>query len=131
MNVEIFALCDAATADASGKLNILGVFDNIMSERTPIVHNLCFLALRMRFDNIEANQKSLRIAIVDADGNEVFPTLQSDFTVQVTPNAPSAIVQIVLQIQRLTLPRFGDYQIDLAIDGRVERSIPLFARQRQ
>jgi|GEM_PF-5568547 hypothetical protein len=32
MKVEIFTLCDAATTDAAGKLNILGSFDPVERE---------------------------------------------------------------------------------------------------
>lgn len=128
MNVEIFAICDAATA--SGKLSLVGVFDAIMSATEPVTHNACTLAVRMRFEKIEEGKKELRIAIVDIDGNEVFPTLRTNIEVQVRPTVSSATVQIVVQIQQLKLPRFGEYQIDLAIDGRVEKSIPLFARKR-
>jgi hypothetical protein len=33
-----------------------------------------------------------------------------------------------LQIQQLKLPNYGEYSIDLGIDGRHEASIPLFVR---
>lgn len=129
MDVEILALCDAANADASGKLNILGVFDQIMAPTEPLVIPACTVAMRMRFDRIEEGTKVLKIAVVDADGKEVFPTLNTNIHVRVPPNASSGATQIILGIQQLKLPRFGEYQIDVALDGRVVGSIPLFARQ--
>jgi hypothetical protein len=35
-----------------------------------------------------------------------------------------------LSIQRLRLPRFGEYTIDLAVDGRQEGPLPLYVRKR-
>jgi hypothetical protein len=32
-------------------------------------------------------------------------------------------------IPQIKLPRFGDYQIDLTVDDKVEASIPLHVRQ--
>jgi hypothetical protein len=131
MNVEIFALCDAANADSNGKLSVLGVFDQIQAPSVPIIHaSGCSVAVRMRFDRVEEGQKALRITVVDIDGREAFPTFNANVEVRVPPNESSAIVQIVLRIQQLNLPHFGEYRIDLAIDGRVEKSVPLFARQR-
>jgi hypothetical protein len=49
MHVEIFALCDAATVDGAGKLNILGSFDRLSAASEPIVHMQCALALKLRF----------------------------------------------------------------------------------
>lgn len=128
MNVEIFALCDAATI--SGKLNILGVFDTLWATTTPVVHNACALAMRVRFEQIESGDKRVQIAIVDIDGHSVLQPASTTIQVRHRAGVTSATAQMVIQIQNLQLPRFGEYQIDLAIDGRVEKTIPLFAKQR-
>jgi hypothetical protein len=128
MDVEIFTLCDAATIHA-GKLNILGAFDGISSKEAPIAAPNCALAVRIRFMKLEEGQKSLKIAFVDADGKPVMPTLDAGLGVQIDPKSSYAIAQIALGIQRLKLPHFGEYQIDLAIDGRIEKSIPLCVKQ--
>jgi hypothetical protein len=130
MDVEILALCDAATEHA-GKLNIVGVFDQINSTQAPISARPCAVAARMRFLSLEAGNKSIRVAIVDADGRDVLPAININAAIQVPPNAPSATVQIVVQMQQLQIPHFGEYELALAVDGRVEKSIPLFARQIQ
>jgi len=44
MDVEIFALCDAAT-DSGGKLNILGAFDRVSTRQFPAVHPPCALGI--------------------------------------------------------------------------------------
>jgi hypothetical protein len=44
------------------------------------------------------------------------------------PDEHSITVCLVLQIQQMKLPNYGEYSIDLAIDGRIEASIPLFVR---
>jgi hypothetical protein len=126
MDVEVLALCDAATEHA-GKLNIIGVFDQINATATPIATPPCCVAARIRFMSLEAGNKSVRVAIVDADGRDVLPAI--NVAIQVPPNAPSATAQILVQMQQLALPHFGEYAVALAVDGRVEKSIPLFANQ--
>jgi hypothetical protein len=125
MRVEIFTLCDAATTDAAGKLNILGSFDRLNAREAPVTHPQCALALKLRFERLEDGQKRIRIAFVDSDGASVMPTLDTTTQVQFRPDDSSATASLVLVIQQLKLPRFGEYSIDLAVDDRHEASIPL------
>jgi len=128
VKVEIFTLCDAATADAGGKLNILGSFDRINAGSIPVTHPLCALAIKLRFERLEEGQKRVRISFVNADGHAVMPTLDANTQVMFPPDESSVTACLVLQIQQLKLPNYGEYSIDLGIDGRHEASIPLFVR---
>ena len=129
MKVEIFTLCDAATSDTGGKLNILGSFDRINARETPVTHPLCALAIKLRFERLEEGQKRIRISFVDSDGAAVMPTLDAATQVMFPPDESSVTACLVLQIQQLKLPKFGEYSIDLGVDGRHEASIPLFVKQ--
>lgn len=126
MKVEIFTLCDAATNDAGGKLNILGSFDRLMARQEPITHAQCAVAIKLRFERVEEGQKLLRIQLVDSDGKSVMPTIDAATQVNFKDESPTATASVVLNIQGLKLPRFGEYAIHLAVDGRHEASIPLF-----
>src|ERR1700712_4109961 len=77
MKVEIFTLCDAATADSGGKLNILGSFDRINANAVPVTHPLCALAIKMRFERLEEGEKRIGISFVDSDGTAVMSTLEA------------------------------------------------------
>ncbi len=131
MRVEIFTLCDAATLDAAGKLNILGSFDRLNAREEPVVHPQCALAIKLRFERIEEGQKQIRILFVDQDGASVMPNVEATTQVRIQDNDSSATVSLALNIQQLRLPRFDEYSIDLAIDGRQEASIPLFVRRQE
>ena len=131
MKVEIFSLCDFASVDASGKQNLIGVFDTIFAREAPIIYGLCALAVRIRFDRIEEGPKKVRASFVDEDGNSVLPVMETQVRVQPAPQAPSAIAQVVLIMSQIKLPNFGEYSIDLAVDGRHEASIPLYVRKMQ
>ena len=129
MKVEIFNLCDFATVDASGKLTLVGVFDKIWAPSAPAAHGLFALAARIRFDKIEEGQKRIKISIVDSDGRPVVPSLEAQVFVQIPPEEQSATTHFVSIVTQLLLTKFGEYAVDLAIDGRQEASIPLFFRQ--
>ncbi len=129
MKVEIFTLCDAATKDRSGKLNILGAFNTININQAPTIYPFCALAIKLRFEKIEEGHKTMKINFVDTDGNPILPTLEQTITVKVPPDEPTANVSIPVLIPQMKLENFGDYSIDLAIDGRQIGSTPLYVRK--
>jgi hypothetical protein len=131
MEIDVFVVCDAATV-SGGKLNVIGIFDTIWSPIAPMTRRDLSIALRMRFKRDEITPKSLRIAIVGEDEKEIIHPLEASIQVRVParPEARFAIAQIVLGIRSLKLPRFGEYRIDLFLDGQLQRSLPLFVRQR-
>ncbi len=129
MKVEIFTLCDAATVDAVGKLNILGSFDRLNATAAPVVHPQCSLAIKLRFQRIEEGKKQLRVTFIDQDGVAVMPSIEATGEVKFPSNDSSVTISLAVNIQQLKLPRIDEeYSIDLAVDGRQEASIPLFVK---
>lgn len=124
MNIEIFALCDAAT-DYSGKLNLLGTFDSIRTKQLPVAHPHCAVALRVRFEKIEEGDHPVRISIVNEDGQAVGPTVDGNISMKFPQHFLSACANMVLNINGMKFEKPGRYSIDLAIDNRHEQSLPL------
>jgi hypothetical protein len=129
MKVEIFSLCDFATADASGKLTLVGVFDTVWAREVPATHGLCALAIRIRFNKIEEGLKKFKISFIDSDGNPVMPAMEMQIPVQIPPHLQQATAQVVFLIPQVKFSNFGEYGIDLAVDSRQEMSTPLYVRQ--
>jgi hypothetical protein len=127
MKVDVFTLCDFAQAE-NGKLTVIGAFNRITTSRVPATHQLCAVAAALRFEQIEVGQKTFRLSIIDADGKPVMPVLQAPLNVHVNPGETVATCHLVLLIQQVVLPSFGEYSVDLAIDGRQEASTPLWVR---
>ncbi len=129
MNVELFVLCDAAT-DYQGKLNLLGTFDSIWAKQMPVVHPSCAVALRIRFLKIEDGEHKVKISIVDGDGKAVVRPVEAGVNIQFK-NTPltSMATNMILNLQGLNFPVYGEYSIDLAIDGRHEVSLPLYVNK--
>ena len=130
MQIEIFALCDAATADF-GKLSMLGSFDTIWVTKTPVVHPQCAIALRVRFERIERGEHKVVVHFVDIDGRNVISPAQGAITINFPEEQSSGSANLILNIQGLKLDRVGEYSIDLAIDGQLKASLPLFIKGRK
>ena len=129
MNIEVFSLCDAATVDNVGKLNVLGVFDSISSASMPVVYPHCAVALRIRFDNIERGEHRVTVNFIDQDGQHVIPSANGNINVNFQDSQRSGAANLVLNLQMFKIEKFDEYSIDLAIDGRKEASLPLFVRE--
>jgi len=130
MDTEVFVLCDAATDD-TGKLNILGAFDSIMARALPVVHPQCAVALRIRFLRVEAGDHKIKISLMDEDGKSVVPDLDAAVNIRFRGPESSLAVNMIMNLQRVQFKMTGEYSINLAIDGRHERSIPLAIRVKQ
>lgn len=124
MDVEAFILCDCAT-DQQGKLNILGAFDRLYTRKIPAVHPACAVAVRLRFSKFEEGEHTIKINLIDADGNPAGPMLERTISVSVPEDDNSCIRNIILNIQGLRLERTGEYRFDFAIDGNQEACLPL------
>ena len=129
MNIEIFSLCDAATVDVAGKLNVLGAFDTITSLNMPVVYPQCAIALRIRFNSIERGAHMVSVNFVDIDGKHIIPGANGTINIHFPDQQRSGSANLVLNLQMLKLERYGEYSIDLAVDGKNESSLPLFVRQ--
>jgi hypothetical protein len=123
MDIEAFLLCDWAT-DQYGKLNVLGAFDTIYSPKVPTTHASCAIAARIRFSKIEEGQHDIKINFIDEDGNSIIPALENTINVRLPESEGSVIRNIILYLQGFKLSGYGEYRIDLAIDGRQEGCIP-------
>lgn len=130
MQIEVFSLCDAATADA-GKLNMLGAFDSIWAQKLPVIFPQCAVALRIRFKTVETGEHKIKLNVVDSDGKHILPPLEGSLDFRLPREQASASVNFILSIQPLKVEQFGEYSIDLAVDGRHEASLPLFVREQK
>jgi len=130
MNIEAFLLCDCATQDRQGKLNVLGAFNNIFVAQMPYVHPACTVAGRVRFTKIEEGDHKIRINIIDQDGQAIGPKkIEGHLSARVGDDVDSAAFNFILNFQRLKFQKYGQYRIDLAIDGRQEGSLPFHVRK--
>ena len=130
MEVEVFVLCDAAT-DNMGKLNILGTFDTIGAREIPVIHPQCAVATRIRYDRIERGEHRLKLTVADADGQLIVRPLETVMRVAFPDHQPSHPYNMILNLQRMKFEKFGEFTIDLAVDGRQEACLPLFVTEQQ
>ncbi len=125
MQLEILTFCDAA-AEYGGRLNLLGATDTIVAPTAPFRYNNCALAVRLRAARVEQGQHSVRLMIIDDDGE---PILNIDGPMQVKVASPmGSSMHLIVSAQNLEFKRGGEYAIEVAVDGIQLGSSPLFVR---
>lgn len=127
MEIEIFSLCDHAQ-DISGKLFLIGTFDTLFGQGFPVIHPACAIAMRARFSRAEAGRHDLAISLVDQDGRNVLPELRAGLDVKMPNGNDFSTANIAIGIGALKFDKPGRYSIDLVMDGRHERSLPLLVK---
>ena len=127
MTIQIAVLCDAAT-DYSGKLNLLGTFDTIITSQLPAIHPQCSIALRISFNRIEEGSHKVKMNFVDEDGRLVMPSIDMPVDVTIPGDANFLVRNFIINVQQLKFDQPGQYSIDIAIDNRHEMSIPLLVK---
>jgi len=127
MEIDLALLADAATVDASGKLNILGIFDRISTSGFPAQHPHISLVLRFTASMKEAGTHSVEILLSDPEGKEVL-RLNGEIKVGPGPLGSGGRVAVpqVINMERVVFPRPGRYAFDVSLDGAHQVSVPLF-----
>ena len=126
MEVDLALLADAATIDASGKLNILGVFDRLSAGSFPVRHPRLCLVLRFSAAVNEAGTHEVEIVLRDPEGEEV---MRIDGDMQLGGGRARVMDGIraphVLNLDGLVFPKEGRYGFDVAVDGEHHVTLPL------
>jgi hypothetical protein len=128
MKTELFSVCDFASTENGGKLNVVGVFDTLFAKQLPIIHPFCSIAARIRFRADEIGQKEFLITITDAEGNALFPDAKIDVTVKAPEYGDSSTAQIIATLGGLKFEKHAKYLVKLLNDGQCLAEAPLFVR---
>lgn len=126
MDATLAVVCDYANYSADGKLNVLGVFQQIQAQGYPTVFPRLYLVASFSASPAEANtQKQIDVVLLDGDGHEMSRTVQ---TVTVVPSGQPgirSIVNLIVMLDMLHFPAAGNYSFSILVGGEEKRSVSL------
>jgi len=127
IKIELFTFCDFAQEN-SGKLTVVGTFDNIISRNFPCVHPQLSVVIRVRFDIWEFGTHSFRIETRDLEGDMNMETIKGNIEVKGVGNA-SAVSHLVFSISNLHFKQPAVLNLTLFIGDKELGSIPLYVKK--
>jgi hypothetical protein len=125
MKVEIFCLCDFAQPADQGKLNIIGLFDTLGFDNVPARIGLFAVAIKLKIGSTDIGQKKIKISFFDPEKKPILTGIEAAIQVQPVLGFSHSNIQLISLIPQLQFLSFGEYSIDLEIDGQQVASTQL------
>ena len=123
MEQTFAVLADFASLTIDNKLNVLGIFDKIVSQSVPAAHPQMYLVAGYKFECAEAGKKDLKVVLIDADGRILF-SLEGEINIVATESGEPCSLSQIFRLGGLVFPQFGDYEFQVLINGRIESHLP-------
>lgn len=125
MHVDYNFICDYA--EARDKVNALGIgFDTIYAQRLPARHPHFSVVTQLRFTLTEIGSKNIAVHLIDADGKDVIPPINSNIPVNAPPAGTlESIARLVVEFGNVEFKNYGDYSVRVNMEGQEIISIPI------
>ena len=119
-------LCDYAAIDGNGKPMIIGDFDNINVPNQPIQLPLYFVISKWVGYGGETFTHYIRI--ISPSGREISSSSPVNVTIQPGPNDDGNYLDLD-SFMMLQFDEFGEYVIEIVLDGNTVHILPLVVNQ--
>lgn len=116
MELLTLLAADYANVAEGGKVNVLGIFRNILASDFPVRHNSMVLVVKLGADLGEYDQQRvLTILLVDEDGNEIM-RLAGNIKIPNPVGGQRPEVNALLTLKEIVFPKPGRYQFSVLVD---------------
>ncbi len=125
MEVRLALLADAANIGEGGKLNVLGIFNEITVDSLPYQHSLMFLVVRFDASPAEfGRKKEIELTLLDPDGKNI-GTIRGEAEVPRPEGKTRAHVEVIMRLQNVPFAVEGNHEISILVGGEQKFSLPL------
>ncbi len=130
MEVTLAVLADYANVSQDGKLNIMGIFQEVNPPVLPFALPQMYLVVSFEAGPAEFDStKNIRIALLDNDGNEML-ALEGQAQVPRPPRPGSrAYINQVIGLNGVSFERSGDYAFSILIGGETRGTAALHVNE--
>ena len=117
IKLNFLHVCDYASLDRDGKLNILGIFKNISVAKIPSVHPQLFIVTNITVFKHGSFKEIIRI--VDDKDNEIIMPLKFNLIFPSSKKKKQAELGVIARVNNLRLSKTGNYKVQVYIDKRL------------
>ncbi|MGH7552069.1 MAG: DUF6941 family protein [Longimicrobiales bacterium] len=126
MELILAVICDQAAERPDGKLDLIGVFNELSAPGFPALQERMTVVFVMEWSPEEAGRQPLRADLIDEDERRVL-TIEGHTDVSARRGGNGrAQTRLILPLERIVFPRAGHYYFDLIAGGDVRRACSLF-----
>lgn len=130
MQLTLSLACDAATLRPDGKLDIVGVFNELNAPGFPAAQDRMTVVFVMEWERDVEGSVPFRADLVDDAGQKML-TIQGHTDVHASRNgAPPATTRLVMPLERVVFPHPGRYRFVLTARGHRAEGIRLHLVER-
>ena len=131
MKPLLFLAADYANITGEGKLNVMGIFNDINAFNFPARHSSMYLIAKLSPEISEYGQKrSFTILLMDADKNHIVD-VSGEFEVPRGQDGKKPEVNIMFELKDVVFKKPGRYMFVLLIDKDQKDEIIMYVNQIQ
>lgn len=123
MELLLSLACEDAHARPDGRLDFIGVFDELRAPGFPAAQDKMTVAFVMAWTPEQEGRRQFTADLVDADDRKVL-TIEGHTDVSVGDGSSRPKTQLIMPLERVIFPHEGEYRFILTVEGT---AIPAFS----
>ncbi len=123
MKLILSLACEDARARPDGRLDIVGIFDELSAPGFPAAQDRMTVVFVMEWSPGQTGRKEFRADLADREGTRVL-TIEGHTDIPAEAGAARPRTQLIMPLERVVFPHDGEYRFQLTVDGE---SIPAFS----
>lgn len=126
MEITLAAVCDDARERPDGKLDLVGIFNELRAAGFPAVQDRMTVVLSVAWNADESGRQPIRADIVD-DSDDLILTIQGHTDVPpAAPDRAAPQTRLVMPIENVVFPHSGRYRLRLTAVGEKHAACSIF-----
>lgn len=128
MELKLALCCDAAREREDGKLDLVGIFDELAAPGFPAVQERLTIVFVVEWSQHELGRQPLRADLVDDEDRRVL-TIQGHAEVAEPQSGGRLVSRLVMPLENVVFPHPGPFHFDLLAGGEQRRACSLYLRE--
>ena len=129
MKPLLFLAADYANITGDGKLNVMGIFNDIFSYSFPARHSSMHLVGKLGAELGEYGQvRDFTIKLLDEDGNQIMD-MSGQFEIPRGEKGRKPEVNLIFELKDVVFPKPGIYQFVLLVEKDHKSELSLYVNQ--
>ncbi len=128
MNIEFLTLCEAADLEGD-TISVTHASNRLFSKSPASIIARCCVVFRIRFELNEEGEHNASISILDADGVSLTPPNSYPIVVKISGRFITNTLIGKIGIKGIVFPNYGEYSLNLLVDGVVLGSQPIYCSE--